>query len=99
MDIIFEYRGRTFEWDENKADSNIEKHGIDFFEAADAFFDERRIVLDAARNFEVRYAIIGFSRRLRLLCVVYAEPGEIVRIISARSATRAETDIYERYIG
>lgn len=95
MDIIYRLQGVEFEWDENKARSNIEKHGVTFEEAAEAFFDPFYQGGDASVNDEQRNFIIGYSLSQRLLLVVYMERGERTRIISGRPATRSERKLYE----
>ncbi len=95
MDIIYRLQGVEFEWDENKARSNIETHGVTFEEAAEAFFDPFYQGGDASVNDEQRNFIIGYSLSQRLLLVVYMERGERTRIISARPATRPERKLYE----
>ncbi len=86
-----------FEWDQNKADSNLSKHGVSFDEAPTAFDDPFYLdFFDPDHSFgENRYIIIGQSSNNRLLLVSYAEQGETVRLISAREATRRERKDYE----
>jgi uncharacterized protein len=95
MDIIYQLQGVAFEWDANKAQSNIEKHGVTFEEAAEVFFDPFYQSGDAAEEGEPREFILGYSLAPRLLLVVYIERGERTRIISARPATRYERKLYE----
>jgi uncharacterized DUF497 family protein len=95
MEIIYRLQGVEFEWDENKARSNIEKHSVTFEEAAEAFFDPFYQGGDASVNDEQRNFIIGYSLSQRLLLVVYMERGERTRIISGRPATRSERELYE----
>jgi uncharacterized DUF497 family protein len=87
-----------FEWDDEKALSNIEKHGVTFGEATEVFYDPNALEdydVDHSTE-EMRFFIIGLSSR-RLLYVIYAErESDLVRIISARKADRAEQEIYER---
>jgi uncharacterized protein len=80
-----------------KAQGNPSKHGgITFQQAAEAFFDPFLIVIDASRNDEARDAIIGMDRRWNLLYVVHIEREKsVIRIISARKATRQEREDYE----
>lgn len=96
MDIVYRLQGVEFEWDANKAESNIEKHGVTFEEAAEAFFDPFYQSGDATANNEQRDFIIGYSLEQRLLLVVYVERGTRNRIISARPATRNERKLYEQ---
>ncbi len=91
-----------FEWHTDKAQSNKRKHGIDFEEAKSVFFDEnaRLIADDAHSTNEERFILLGLSQKLRLLIVVHAyrESEEIIRIISARKATKNEQKDYEEYL-
>jgi uncharacterized DUF497 family protein len=91
MDIIYHLQGVEFEWDEEKARSNIADHGVTFEEAAEAFYQGG----DASTEDEAREFIIGYSLAQRLLLVVYVDRGERTRIISARQATRPERKLYE----
>jgi uncharacterized protein len=83
-----------FEWDEDKALSNLATHGVSFPEAATVFADPAAVYLDDGSGTD-RIMSIGTSLRERLLCVVHVERGARDRIISARPATRAERDVYE----
>ncbi len=87
-----------FEWDEEKARSNIERHDISFAEAATVFVDPLSVsVSDAYHSFdEDRFIIVGESEQGRLLVVTYMERGDSIRIISARKANRREKRDYER---
>ncbi|WP_427158160.1 BrnT family toxin [Aliinostoc sp. HNIBRCY26] len=100
MDIVYRLQGVEFEWDSNKARSNIEKHGVTFEEATEVFFDPFYQTGDAnsinASSSEQRAFIIGYSLEQRLLLVVYVERGLRTRIISARPATRTERKLYEQ---
>ncbi|MBC1241406.1 BrnT family toxin [Nostoc sp. 2RC] len=96
MDIVYRLQGVEFEWDENKAQSNIEKHGVTFEEATEVFFDPFYQVGDATANHEQRNFILGYSLSQRLLLVVYVERSRRTRIISARPATRTERKLYEQ---
>ena len=95
MNIIYRLQGIEFEWDDNKARSNIRKHGIAFEEAAEVFFDPFYQSGDTSVDDEQREFIIGYSLVPRLLLVVYVERGERTRIISARQSTRHERKLYE----
>ncbi|MBW4447305.1 MAG: BrnT family toxin [Spirirestis rafaelensis WJT71-NPBG6] len=95
MNIVYWLQGVEFEWNENKAQSNIEKHDVTFEEAAEVFFDPFYQVGDATANNEQRDFIIGYSLSERLLLVVYVERVKRSRIISARPATRIERKLYE----
>ncbi|EGJ30600.1 MULTISPECIES: BrnT family toxin [Moorena] len=100
MNIVYQRQGVEFEWDSNKAQSNLEKHGISFEEATEAFFDpfyqEGEATPNNIANGEQREFILGYSLEQRLLLVVYVERGRRNRIISARQATRNERKLYEQ---
>ena len=84
------------EWDGSKADSNLEKHGIDFADAATVLFDDFAVtVRDDSIDEDERYVTLGIDALGRCLVVVYTWREEIVRLISARLATRAERRRYE----
>lgn len=97
MDVYFVLNGVTFVWNEEKARINPSNHdGITFQQATEAFFDPFVVVVDASRNDEERDAVIGLDRRWNLLYVVYIErENDMIRIISARKATRKEREYYE----
>jgi len=95
MTIVFRLQGVEFEWDEEKAALNSEKHGVTFEEAAEAFFDPFYQTGDATVDEEPREFVIGYTFDWRLLLVVNAECGVRTRIISARPVTRAERKLYE----
>lgn len=95
MDRAYFLQGIAFEWDENKAKSNVRKHGVTFEEAAEAFFDPFYQVGDASTDDEQRDFIIGYTFSQRLMLVVHTERSERTRIISARLATREERKLYE----
>jgi uncharacterized protein len=87
-----------FEWDDEKAISNLEKHGVSFGEATEVFYDPNALEgYDPEHSDEEnRFFIIGLSSR-RLLYIIYAErTGDVVRIVSARRANKAERENYER---
>ena len=87
-----------FEWDPEKAASNIRKHGISFDEAVTVFKDPLAFIFDDITHSEQehREIIIGVSTLRRMILVCFVERLEdIVRIISARPATRQEINDYE----
>jgi uncharacterized DUF497 family protein len=90
--------GYTFSWDDEKNTSNIVKHGITFDEATTVFDDDDAIFIrdDVHSQDEDRFAVIGFSARLRLLivCHCYRNGDTVVRIISARKANKSEEMLY-----
>ena len=87
----------NFEWDANKAKSNLRKHGISFVEASAVFGDPRSLTIpDPIHSaLENRFITIGTSHRGKLLVVVNTERGDNIRIISARVASRQERRNYE----
>jgi uncharacterized protein len=83
-----------FEWDSDKAASNLRKHGISFPEAATVFADPLAVYLDDGSGIG-RMVVIGTSLRERLLVVVHVERGSRDRLISARTASTVERQVYE----
>lgn len=96
MNIEYRLEGFGFEWDENKAQSNFQKHGVTFEEAAEVFLDPFHVTGNASANLEEREFALGYSLAERLLLVVHVERGIRIRIISARVATRTERRLYEQ---
>ena len=87
------------EWDSDKAEANLQKHGVSFEEAKTVLASDSTLVLGDNNQEEPRFVAIGFSAQARLLLVVYAYRYEDkIRIISARKATRKEQGFYERRI-
>jgi uncharacterized protein len=86
-----------WQWDTNKADSNIQKHGVSFEEAVTVFGDPLAVTVDDPDHSigEARFVTIGFSNLQRLLVVCHTEREQAVRLISARLATRRERRTYE----
>ena len=86
-----------FEWDRNKASSNLSKHGVSFDEAQTVFNDTFYVdFYDPDHSYdEHRYIIIGQSVQNRLLIVSYTERDNAIRLISARKATHTERESYE----
>ena len=90
--------GLHFEWDESKEKANIAKHGISLDEAKTVFYDENaRLIADPDHSEdEDRFILMGLSSSLRLLvvCHCYRVDEKVIRIISARKATRPESKSY-----
>lgn len=88
-----------FEWDEAKAASNQKKNGVSFEEAQSVFYDEFAVQFynEASSKSEDRFLMLGFSDQARLLIVCHCErsQGAIIRIISARKATKNEAKYYQ----
>lgn len=92
-----------FEWDENKNEINIEKHGISFKEAETIFYDSHWKITDESHTnidaTEDRFYAIGKSLFKNLLVVCYCErENDIIRIYSARVAKKNEKEVYNAYI-
>ncbi len=85
-----------FEWDEEKAATNLAKHGVSFEEAATAIVDPNALFLADDSGDEERLVAIGISKQTRILFVVHVVRGERDRIVSARIATTAEESLYEQ---
>ena len=88
----------NFEWDDQKAASNLRKHGVSFDEAVSVFADGQALTFADTDHFEFedRSRTYGISNKGRLLVVVHTERRNNVRIISARKATRYEKSFYEQ---
>jgi uncharacterized protein len=86
-----------FEWDEEKAASNLVKHKVGFEEAKTVFDNLLAVIFNDERHStdDRREIIIGHSQKNRLLLVSFTERGHAIRIISARLATRKERKAYE----
>ncbi len=86
-----------FEWDDQKARSNLLKHGVSFEEAISVFGDALALTFADTDHAEVedRSRTYGISNRSRLLIVIHTERRTGIRIISARRATKNEKDIYK----
>lgn len=87
-----------FEWDENKNRINKSKHKVSFEEAKTVFYDEEALVINDPEHSEneERFIILGESSRANLLvvCHCYRISETVIRIISARKATKTETRQY-----
>lgn len=87
-----------FDWDSTKATANIKKHGVSFEEAQSVFYDEFAIQFfdDDHSSDEERFLLLGMSTGSRLLIVAHCEreAGHVIRIISARKATKRESAFY-----
>lgn len=87
-----------FEWDEDKAKSNLKKHKVSFEEAKTVFHDENaRLIPDPEHSEEEdRFILMGLSTGVKMLvvCHCYRESEQVIRIISARKATKQEMSFY-----
>jgi len=88
-----------FDWDAAKASLNKKKHNISFDEAKTVFFDENAIVIHDPEHSdnEERFVILGLSAVARLLvvCHCFRDKDSVIRIISARKATKRESMQYQ----
>ena len=86
-----------FEWDAAKAATNVLKHRVDFDEASTVFADDLSATgRDPDHSIsEARFLTFGLSSKGRVLAVSHTDRGGVVRIVSARPATRKEKQIYE----
>ena len=91
-----------FDWDEYKNMLNKKKHGIDFIEASTVFFDDRAILFDDPEHseHEDRFILLGMSEssNVCIVCHCYRADDSVIRIISARKATKKEERIYVKGI-
>ena len=89
----------NFEWDSAKAATNLKKHNVSFEEAKTVFYDEFAVQFfdDEHSDGEDRFLMLGVSSVAKLLIVSHCERGngDIIRIISARKATKQESTFYK----
>ena len=87
-----------FEWHPNKATANLKRHQVSFEEAQTVFYDDFAVQFfdDAHSDDEDRFLLLGMSVYSKLLIVCHGEreDGEVIRIISARKATKRESAFY-----
>jgi len=93
--------GYKFLWDEKKAIANEKKHGVSLDEAKTVFYDENAIEFYDESHSELeedRFLLLGFSLKgkMLLVCHCFKEKSGIIRIISARKATKKESQYYNR---
>lgn len=88
-----------FEWDAPKAAANLKKHHVSFDEAKSVFYDEFAVQFFDEEHSpdEERFLMLGMSSGAKLLIVCHCERehGEVIRIISARKATKRESAFYQ----
>ena len=88
-----------FEWNPSKAISNQKKHNVSFEEAQSVFYDDFAVQFYDEENSDIedRFLMLGLSNESKLLLVCHCEKeeGNIIRIISARKATKNESKLYE----
>lgn len=87
-----------FEWDSTKAAANFKKHDVSFEEAQSVFYDEFAVQFfdEDHSSSEERFLLLGMSTgaRLPLICHCERDAGHVIRIISARRATKRESAFY-----
>lgn len=87
-----------FDWDSSKAAANLKQHRVSFEEAKTIFFDDFAVQFfdEAHSQDEERFIMLGMSSNTRLLVVCHCQRagGEVIRIVSARKATRGESAFY-----
>ena len=91
-------RTNKVEWDEAKRWSNLAKHRIDFHAAQDLFDGRPVLTVDSKYAAEVRFLTTGVVKS-RIVTVIWTRRGEVIRLISARSARDAERSAYRKRYG
>lgn len=81
-------------FDTDKANSNLIKHGISFDEATLALYDPNALVREDCDHDEARFVLLGMSHRLLVVVYCYIDNDDIIRLISARKATKKEEQQY-----
>ncbi len=86
-----------FEWDPEKARTNLKKHGVSFEEATTAFGDSLSLTVEDSSHSEAeeRFVTIGMAATGRVIVVVHTDRNDAIRLISARPATGRERRSYE----
>ncbi|MEN6625857.1 MAG: BrnT family toxin [Candidatus Sumerlaeia bacterium] len=87
-----------FEWDPNKNEANLKKHGISFADTFAVFEDPAALTVEDDSDKEERFVTMGMDLFGRILIVVYTWRDENIRIISARKATKPEVREYESQV-
>ncbi len=88
-----------FEWNKIKASKNLAKHGVSFEEASSVFYDEFAVQFYDNGHSELeedRFLLLGISNKSRMLMICHCEKQleNVLRIISARKATKNERKFY-----
>lgn len=86
-----------FEWDKGNSDKSLKKHGVRNEEAEEVFFDDKSVLSEDIKHSqaEKRYQVVGKSEKKRLLSIIFTVRGELIRVVSAREASRKERRLYE----
>ena len=96
MNVKYSLHNVAFEWDSQKAATNLRKHKVTFELACESFFDPFICYLDdEIVGSELRERVVGLTTTWILLYIVYVMRDDIIRIVSARLVTNAEREIYE----
>lgn len=95
---MYKYGNIEFEWDEAKAQENLDKHGVSFAEAVSSFLDEDGFRLEDLSHsiYEQRYYWVGLSSNDRVLTTYHTERGDRVRIIGSAEWRKFRRMYYER---
>lgn len=92
---MYTHYSEGFEWHRRKAGADLRRHGVDFTDAVEVFFDERALTIPEDHPGEERFVSVGADGLGRILVVVYCWREDRIRIISARRATKHERRQYE----
>jgi uncharacterized DUF497 family protein len=85
----------SYQWDKNKAEENLRKHGVDFADAVMALEDENALTIEDTDHDEQRFKTLGMGPYLSVLYVVHAyRDNDVIRIISARKADKTQIKQY-----
>jgi len=85
----------NYQWDKNKAEENLRKHGVDFADAVIALEDEHALTIEDKDNEEQRFKTLGMGPHINVLYVVHAyRDNDVIRIISARNADKTQIKQY-----
>lgn len=98
MYVTYALHDILFEWDDQKAASNLDKHGISFESVCEVFFDPFLLLVDDEEQYvggELREKVVGITSDWRLLYVVYVMREDRIRLVSARYSTSVERKRYE----
>lgn len=87
-----------FEWDEEKCQANVRKHGIDFVEAHEIFENPLLSKIDKRYYNEEKWIALGMTNRCVVLVVYVEKDEETTRVISIRKATKRERKTYGKYL-
>ena len=98
--ISYALNGLNFQWDSEKAEAVMKKHGVSFQEAASVFSDEEGLMIPDPDHSEQeeRFLLLGYSNHANALLVshCYRNSEQIIRLISARKATKREVMMYHK---